>query len=85
MVVYHHNHSGSHARAPIGGGGQSSAAVKRSYPRSKLTRWRRPPPSGTGLDGAATALVSIIMILCALNVMLRFPDLGALIAQYNQF
>jgi hypothetical protein len=27
----------------------------------------------------------IIMVLAALNVMLRFPELGAAIASYNQF
>jgi hypothetical protein len=30
-------------------------------------------------------IFSAIGILVVLNVMLRFPDLGTLIAQYNQF
>jgi hypothetical protein len=28
---------------------------------------------------------SLIGLLAALNLMFRFPELGALIAQYNQF
>jgi hypothetical protein len=28
---------------------------------------------------------SLIGLLLALNVMLRFPEIGALVAQYNQF
>jgi hypothetical protein len=30
-------------------------------------------------------LLALIGCLLALNLMLRFPDLGAVIAQYNQF
>jgi len=33
----------------------------------------------------AVAAFSVIGILVTLNVMLHFPELGALITQYNQF
>ncbi len=33
----------------------------------------------------AAVAIFLIVILTALNLMLRFPDLGAVIAQYNQF
>jgi len=36
-------------------------------------------------DLAAVAIFCAIGLLVLFNVMLRFPDFGALIAQYNQF
>jgi hypothetical protein len=36
-------------------------------------------------DFVAVAAFSMIGFLVMLNVVLRVPDLGALIAQYNQF
>jgi hypothetical protein len=37
------------------------------------------------LDWWPVAAFSIIGLLLTLNVMLRFPDWGAIISQYNQF
>jgi hypothetical protein len=39
----------------------------------------------TDPDLNAVVAFSLIGVLLALNLMFRFPDLGALIAQYNQF
>jgi hypothetical protein len=39
----------------------------------------------TAPDLNAVVVFSLIGLLLALNLMFRFPDLGALIAQYNQF
>lgn len=36
-------------------------------------------------DLTAVMLFCAIGLLAALNLMLRFPDFGAIIAQYNQF
>ncbi len=36
-------------------------------------------------DRLTIILLSIIVVLGALNFMLRFPELGAVIASYNQF
>jgi len=36
-------------------------------------------------EGWLVAAFSLIGVLIVLNVMFRFPELGALIAQYNQF
>jgi hypothetical protein len=36
-------------------------------------------------DLAAVVIFCAIGLLVMFNVMLRFPDLGAIIAQYNQF
>lgn len=36
-------------------------------------------------DRLTIVSLCIIMVLTALNVMLRFPELGAVIASYNQF
>ena len=46
------------------------------------TRLKRPLPAG---NLQMIVALSVIGILTALNLMLRFPDLGAVIAQYNQF
>jgi hypothetical protein len=39
----------------------------------------------TDPDLKAVVAFSLIGLLVALNLMFRFPDFGALIAQYNQF
>jgi hypothetical protein len=39
----------------------------------------------TDPDMYAVVAFCLIGILLALNLMLRFPDMGAVIAQYNQF
>jgi hypothetical protein len=36
-------------------------------------------------DLQAVVVFSLIGLLVALNLILRFPDFGAVIAQYNQF
>jgi hypothetical protein len=36
-------------------------------------------------DFWAVVMFSTIGVLVLLNLMLRFPDLGAMVAQYNQF
>jgi hypothetical protein len=36
-------------------------------------------------DLTAVAIFCAIGLLATLNLILRFPDLGAIIAQYNQF
>ncbi|HEX4409974.1 MAG TPA: hypothetical protein VH206_14475 [Xanthobacteraceae bacterium] len=48
---------------------------------SKASRSR----TSTELDWWPVAAFSIIGLLLTLNVMLRFPDWGAIISQYNQF
>jgi hypothetical protein len=47
--------------------------------------WSRPARVPIDPDLIATVLFCTIGILVTLIVMLRFPDLGALIEQYNQF
>ena len=46
---------------------------------------RRAEGIEVGPDQPAGVAIYLIVILTALNLMLRFPDLGAVIAQYNQF
>lgn len=47
------------------------------------------PPQSTASsskgDWQLVVAFSLIGLLAALNLMFRFPELGALIAQYNQF
>jgi hypothetical protein len=47
-------------------------------------RYAETPPSAS-YDLTTIAAICIIAVLVALNVMLRWPDLGAIIAQYSQF
>jgi len=39
----------------------------------------------TDADFLAVLAFTLIGVLLALNLVVRFPDLGAVIAQYNQF
>jgi hypothetical protein len=39
----------------------------------------------TDPDLVTVTALSVIGLLIALNLMLRFPDVGAIIEQYNQF
>jgi hypothetical protein len=49
-----------------------------------VTRTARPLKT-LNPDFLAVVSFSMIGVLVMLNAMLRFPDLGTLIAQYNQF
>jgi hypothetical protein len=55
--------------------------------RTKKTTSPWPWLAAAVKDPSLIAIVSfcVIGLLITLNLMLRFPDLGALIAQYNQF
>jgi len=52
--------------------------AKKSAPSSWLS-------AAKDSDLAAVAIFCAIGLLVMFNAMLRFPDLGAIIAQYNQF
>lgn len=47
--------------------------------------WSRFKERAAGPDFQLVLAFSLIGLLIALNLMFRFPDYGALIAQYNQF
>jgi hypothetical protein len=47
--------------------------------------WDRLVTTITDPDLATVTALSVIGLLIALNLMLRFPDVGAIIEQYNQF
>jgi hypothetical protein len=49
------------------------------------TLWSRLFAIITDLDTQAVVAFSLIGFLLAFNLILRFPDAGALIEQYNQF
>jgi hypothetical protein len=50
--------------------------------KSALSSWLS---AAKNSDLAAVAIFCTIGLLVIFNVMLRFPDFGAIIAQYNQF
>jgi hypothetical protein len=56
---------------------------KRAHPPEKP--WQRILIAVTNPDLQAVVAFSLIGLLLTLNVMFRFPDLGAIIAQYNQY
>jgi hypothetical protein len=56
----------------------SELRAKKSAQRSCLIAGKDP-------DLTAVAIFCAIGLLVMFNVMFRFPDLGAIIAQYNQF
>jgi len=47
--------------------------------------WQRLYATVTDPDLLTVVAFCLIGLLLTLNVMLRFPDLGAIIEQYNQF
>jgi hypothetical protein len=51
--------------------------------KATLWSWLRTVISDPNL--IATALFCLIGLLTTVNLILRFPDFGAIIAQYNQF
>ena len=59
-------------------------AADRSFITWK-TAYHRTVATLTDPDLIAIVAFCVLGLLVALNVILRFPDLGALIEQYNQF
>jgi uncharacterized membrane protein YdfJ with MMPL/SSD domain len=53
--------------------------------RADETRWDRFVTRTTNPDLLAVVVFCVIGLLIFLNFILRFPDLGALLEQYNQF
>jgi hypothetical protein len=49
------------------------------------TAWRKAVAAIMTSDLSAVVAFCLIGLLLALNLILRFPDLGAVIEQYNQF
>lgn len=65
-------------------------SVAKSVALSKLQSFRaerRMPTAEAALHSNLHTKILLALIACllALNLMLRFPELGAVIAQYNQF
>ncbi len=49
------------------------------------TQWSRRDSGTAGRDLYAAIAFCLVGLLLTLNFILRFPDLGAVIQQYNQF
>ncbi len=64
---------------------QVTSNAKSKYVHPAEEPWQRILTAVTNPDLQAVLAFSLIGLLLTLNVMFRFPDLGALIAQYNQF
>jgi hypothetical protein len=85
MSVHHPKYADRRARTPVDQDRKPAARTISSDLRSKNTRWPRSILPVIDDAELTIFLVMIIMVLSVLNVMLRFPELGAVIAQYNQF
>ena len=64
---------------------QPLTEAKNKYVHPAEELWQRIYIAVTNPDLQAVVAFSLIGLLLILNVMFRFPDLGAIIAQYNQF
>lgn len=64
---------------------KSAAKSCRAGARSSRTGGRRFALPDIDQDRLTIISVFIIAALAALNVMLRFPELGAVVGSYNQF
>jgi hypothetical protein len=86
MSVHHGKYADRRARTPLDQDRKPAARTISNDLRPKAVRWLGfAPPSVDDQDNLTILLLMTIMVLSALNFMLRFPDLGAVIAQYNQF
>jgi hypothetical protein len=65
--------------------GVPPAKAKSKYLRPAEEPWQRILIAVTNPDLQAVVAFTLIGLLLTLNVMFRSPDLGAIIAQYNQF
>jgi hypothetical protein len=64
----------------------SELPLLRPHPRTSMvgkSAQRDADHGNTDLPGVIAFL--LIGLLLALNIMLRFPEIGALVTQYNQF
>jgi hypothetical protein len=64
---------------------KQSRIGKSKYSHPADERWRRIFTAVSNPDLQLALALSLIGLLLTLYIMFRFPDLGALIAQYNQF
>jgi hypothetical protein len=64
---------------------QEIANAKSKYVHPAEEPWQRILIAVTNPYFQVVVAFSLIGLLLTLNVMFRYPDLGALIAQYNQF
>ena len=61
------------------------AIARRKYAHPSDEPWQQFLTAVTNPDLHLVLALSLIGLLLTLNIMFRFPDLGAIIAQYNQF
>jgi hypothetical protein len=64
---------------------QATAKAKSKYVHPAKEPWQRILAAVTNPDLQAVVALSLIGLLLTLNVMFRFPELGAIIVQYSQF
>jgi hypothetical protein len=64
---------------------QTIAKAKSKYVRPAKEPWHRILTAVANPDLQGVVALSLIGLLLTLNVMFRFPELGAIIAQYSQF
>lgn len=73
------------ARTVADRGSEAAAKTGRGERRWSGQGERRFPRPALDQDSQTIALLFVIAVLSALNFMLRFPELGAVIAPLNQF
>jgi hypothetical protein len=76
---------GRNAKAATERGPESAAKPSRAAVRTRSPDERTFALPAIDQDRLTMVSLFIVMLLAALNVMLRFPELGAVIASYNQF
>jgi hypothetical protein len=85
MPVHHGKYADRRARPSLGQDRKPTARVMSGNLRPKSARWPEFIPPIIDQDRLTILLLVTVTVLSGLNFMLRFPDLGAVIAQYNQF
>jgi hypothetical protein len=85
MSVHHPKYADRRVRTPLDRDHKPTVGIMGSDWLSKTARWPGFTPPTIDQDRLTVVLLTTIMVLSALDFMLRFPALGAVIAQYNQF
>jgi hypothetical protein len=85
MLVHYRKDGGRSARSIAERNLKSVTEASRAHVGSSGARRRKIIWPAIDQDRLTLISLSVIVVLVALNLMVRFPDLGVLISQLNQF
>jgi hypothetical protein len=85
MSVHHRKYADQREQTPLDRDHKQAAGIVSGDLQSKSARRPGFNPPTINQDTLTIIFLMTIMVLSALNFMLRFPGVAAVITQYNQF